>query len=96
MELNLARIMKGNKKGFYKYISRKRKTLENVGLLLNGAEDLVTKDMEEVKVLNVFFTLIFAGNTCLQQTRSLRPVEKSDISLRLRRIRLAHTLIPET
>ncbi|GAB0184094.1 mitochondrial enolase superfamily member 1 [Grus japonensis] len=59
--------MKDNKKGFYKYISSKRKTLENVGLLLNGAGDLVTKDMEEVKVLNIFFTLTFAGLNKLEK-----------------------------
>jgi len=29
--------MKGNKKGFYKSIGSRRKTRENVGLLLNGA-----------------------------------------------------------
>lgn len=36
MEVNLARDVKGNKKGFYKYINSKRKTRENLGLLLNG------------------------------------------------------------
>lgn len=38
-------------------------------LLLKWAEDSVTKDMEEVKVPNVFFTFIFTGQTCLQQTQ---------------------------
>ena len=42
MELNLAQDVKDNKKGFFKYISRKRKTGENVGLLLNGVGTLVT------------------------------------------------------
>ncbi|GAB0176869.1 mitochondrial enolase superfamily member 1 [Grus japonensis] len=37
LELNLARDVKDNKKGFFKYISSKRKTRENVGLLLNEA-----------------------------------------------------------
>lgn len=31
MELNLARNVKDNKKGFYKYIGDRRKTTENVG-----------------------------------------------------------------
>ncbi|KAK4826229.1 hypothetical protein QYF61_006270 [Mycteria americana] len=70
MELNLARIMKDNKKGFYKYISSKSKTLEHGGLLLNGAKDLVTKDMEKDKVLNVFFILIFAGEVLEDQSKS--------------------------
>lgn len=34
LELNLSRSVKDNKKGFFKYIS-KRKTGENMGLLLN-------------------------------------------------------------
>ncbi|GAB0199636.1 mitochondrial enolase superfamily member 1 [Grus japonensis] len=44
--------MKGNKKGFYEYINSKRKIGENVGLLLNGAGDLVTKDTAKANVLN--------------------------------------------
>ncbi|GAB0209695.1 mitochondrial enolase superfamily member 1 [Grus japonensis] len=35
LELNLAGDVKDNKKGFFKYISSKRKTRENVGPLLN-------------------------------------------------------------
>ncbi|KAK4807097.1 hypothetical protein QYF61_018438 [Mycteria americana] len=49
MELNLARDVKGNKKGFYKYIGDKRKARENVGPLLNEAGDLVTQDMEKAE-----------------------------------------------
>jgi len=33
LELNMARDVKGNKKGFYKHISSRRKTSENVGLI---------------------------------------------------------------
>lgn len=39
--------VEGDNKGFYRYIKSKRKTRENVGLLLRGAGDMVTKDMEE-------------------------------------------------
>lgn len=35
LELNLARAMRSNKKGFYKYICCKRKMKEGVGPLLN-------------------------------------------------------------
>ena len=35
LELNLARDVKDNKKGFFKYISSKGQTRENVGPLLN-------------------------------------------------------------
>ncbi|KAK4826502.1 hypothetical protein QYF61_009763 [Mycteria americana] len=37
LESNLTQDLKGNKKGFFKYISSKRKTRETVGPLLNGA-----------------------------------------------------------
>ena len=46
MELNLASDVRGNEKGFYRYIRSKRKTRENVGLLLNAARDVVTKRVE--------------------------------------------------
>lgn len=40
--------MQGNKKAFNRYVSSKRKTWKNVGLLLNGSGHLVPKD----KVVN--------------------------------------------
>lgn len=46
MELNLARDVKGNEKGFCKYISDKRKTRENVDPLLNETGDLMTLNIE--------------------------------------------------
>jgi len=42
LELKLARDVKNNKKGFFKYISSKRKTRDNVGPLLNEVGVLVT------------------------------------------------------
>lgn len=36
-ELNFTRDVKGSKKGFYKYVSSKRKMKEYASLLLNGA-----------------------------------------------------------
>ena len=59
LELNLARGMKSNKKGFYRFMSSKIKTMENVGPLLNGTGDLVLKDMEKSEVLSDFFTSVF-------------------------------------
>lgn len=47
--------MKGKKKGFYKYISDKRKTVETVGYLQKETGDLVTWDMEKAEVLHDFF-----------------------------------------
>ena len=53
--MNLDKDIKHNKKGYYKYLNDKRKTRENVGLLLRETEDMVTWDSEKDKVLNVFF-----------------------------------------
>ena len=63
LELNLARDVKGNKKGFY--ISIKRKTRENVGPLLNGAGPTLTEDTVKAEVLNAFFASVFSGKTGL-------------------------------
>ena len=51
LELNLARDVNDDKKGFFKYNSRKRKTGENFGLLLNRTCALVTKDMEKTELI---------------------------------------------
>ncbi|GAB0189216.1 mitochondrial enolase superfamily member 1 [Grus japonensis] len=61
MELNLARDVKDNKKGFFYFISSKRKTRENVGLLLNEVDTLVTEDTEKVELLNAFFASVFTA-----------------------------------
>lgn len=42
--MNLSRHVKGNMKGFCKYINKR--TEENVSVLLNEAGDLLTKDSE--------------------------------------------------
>jgi len=54
VELNLARNAKGNKKIFYRYISDRRKTRENVDPLHKKMEDLVIWDMEKAEVLDFF------------------------------------------
>jgi len=61
--------MEDNSKGFYRCIRSKRKTGEKTGLLLNWGGALVTKDMEMAKLLGAFFTLVFTGSTCLQQSQ---------------------------
>ena len=62
--------VKGNKKGFYKYISSKRKSRENTGLLLNVAGDVMTKDMEKAETLHALFASIFTGMTDLQESQA--------------------------
>jgi len=44
-----------NKRDFYKYVSDRRKTKENVSPLWKEAGDLVTRDVEKAEVLNNFF-----------------------------------------
>ncbi|GAB0190077.1 hypothetical protein GRJ2_001473000 [Grus japonensis] len=67
IEISLARAVKDNKKSFYRYVSDKRRTRENVGLLRNETGDLVTQDMEKAEVLNDFFASVFTGK-CLSHT----------------------------
>ena len=76
--MNLVGDVKRNKKDL-KYTGNKRKTRGNVGLLLNGAGDLVTKDMEKAGVLGAFFALDFTGKTSLQQSQNPETREKSGI-----------------
>ncbi|GAB0209007.1 mitochondrial enolase superfamily member 1 [Grus japonensis] len=66
-ELNLARDVKDNKKSFYRYVSDKRRTRENVGPFQNERGDLVTQDMEKAEGLNDFFASVFTGK-CLSHT----------------------------
>jgi len=53
------RDVKDNNKGFHKYICSRRTVRENVGLLLDGTGDLVTKNMEKSKLFSAFFTSVF-------------------------------------
>jgi len=59
LELNLGRNVKGNKKGFYKYMNSKGKTRENVSGLLNRAGELVTNDMEKAAVVSASCASVF-------------------------------------
>lgn len=61
MELNLARNVKNNKKGFYSYIGQKRQATESKPPLANEKGELATTDMEKDEVLNEFFASVFIG-----------------------------------
>lgn len=62
----LVRNVRG-KKGYHKYISTKRKTRENVELLLNGAGNVLIKETEKAKALNAYFASIFTSKTTVLQ-----------------------------
>ncbi|GAB0188754.1 mitochondrial enolase superfamily member 1 [Grus japonensis] len=67
IEISLDRDVKDNKKSFYRYVSDKRRTRENVGPLQNETGELVIQDMEKAEVLNDFFASVFTGK-CLSHT----------------------------
>ncbi|GAB0183447.1 mitochondrial enolase superfamily member 1 [Grus japonensis] len=70
IELNLARDIKDNKKSFYRYVSVKRKTRENVGPLQNETGDLVTQDVEKAEVLNNLFASVFTSKRLSHTTQA--------------------------
>ncbi|CAM4639936.1 unnamed protein product [Lepidochelys kempii] len=70
MELQLARDVKSNKKGFFRYVSNKKKVKESVGPLLNEGGNLVTEDVEKANELNAFFASVFT-NKVSSQTAAL-------------------------
>ncbi|KAK4827894.1 hypothetical protein QYF61_022317 [Mycteria americana] len=62
MELNLARDAKNNNKGFYRYVSQKRKAKESIPTVMSKTGKLVTMDEEKAEVLSNFFASVFTGN----------------------------------
>lgn len=70
--MNLVKDVKGNEKGFYKYLNSKRKTRETWACCgLTGAVALVTQGMEKAELLNTLFTLFFTSRTSLQKSKDL-------------------------
>ncbi|CAM5174769.1 unnamed protein product [Natator depressus] len=66
LELQLARDVKSNKKGFFRHVSNKKKVKESVGPLLNEGGNLVTEDVEKANVLNAFFASVFTNKVSSQ------------------------------
>ena len=69
LEFNLARDVK-KKKGFFNYISSKRKTRDNAGLLLNEVGVLVTEDTEKAELLSAFFASVFSAKAGTQESQA--------------------------
>ncbi|CAM5131267.1 unnamed protein product [Natator depressus] len=68
LELQLARDVKSNKKGFFRYVSNKKKVKESVGPFLDEGGNLVTEDVEKANVLNAFFASVFTNKVSSQTT----------------------------
>ena len=70
LELNLAKVIKDNKKGFFKYVNSKRKTMENVAPLLSEGGVLVMGDAEKVEIPNAFFASVFSEKALPQESQT--------------------------
>ncbi|GAB0209860.1 hypothetical protein GRJ2_003451700 [Grus japonensis] len=64
--------VKDNKKGFFKYISSKRKARENVGPLLNEVGALVMEDTEKAELLNAAFASVFTAKADSQVSQTAK------------------------
>ncbi|GAB0205877.1 mitochondrial enolase superfamily member 1 [Grus japonensis] len=92
--------VKGNQKGFFKYISSKRKTRENVALLLNEVGALVMEDTEKAELLNAFFasgpqetqTLEVGGKVCRKEELPL--VEEDQVREHLGKLDIHKSMHP--
>ncbi|PKK34045.1 INO80 complex subunit C [Columba livia] len=76
LELNLAKDIKDNKKGFFKYISSKRKVRENVGPLLIGVGAMLMDDRKKAELLNAAFAAIFTAKTSPRVSQTLGAGDK--------------------
>ncbi|KFZ51818.1 hypothetical protein N338_12594, partial [Podiceps cristatus] len=73
MELNLARDVKNNKKGSYRYTGQKSQAKESVPPLVNEKGELAVIDVEKAEVLNEFFASVFSGSQDSQNSQVPEP-----------------------
>ena len=74
VELNLARDVKDNKKGFYRYIDRRRHSKESVPPLTKGNGELASSDTEKAEVLNECFASVFTGGQASRVCQDHEPL----------------------
>ena len=74
MKLNLARDVKDNKKGLYRYIDRKRHAKESVPPLMKGNGELASSDIEKAEVLSECFAAVFTGCQASHVCQDLEPL----------------------
>ncbi|KAK4824531.1 hypothetical protein QYF61_016111 [Mycteria americana] len=76
LELNLATVVRDNKKCFYKHINNKKRAKENLPPFLDAGGDIATRDEEKDEVLNAFFASVFNSQTGYPQ--GIQPPELED------------------
>lgn len=54
LELTAAKVVSDNKKGFFRYVNSKRKSKENIRLILYEDGHLAIKDEEKAEAFNSF------------------------------------------
>lgn len=64
LELKLASVVSGNKKGLFRYDSNMRKSKENIGPILVEDGHLTNKGEVKVEVFNAFFSSLFSAIWC--------------------------------
>ena len=74
MELNWVRDVKDNKKGFHRYIGRRRQSKESVPPLTKGNGELASSDTEKAEVLNECFASVFTGGQASHIRQDHKPL----------------------
>ena len=74
MELKLARDVKDNKKGFYRYIGRRRQAKESVPPLMKGNGELASSDIEKAEELSECFASVFIGGQASHVCQNHEPI----------------------
>ena len=74
MELNLVRDVKDNKKGFYRYIDRRRQAKESIPHLIKGNGKLASSGIEEAEVLSECFASVFTGGQAARVCQDHEPL----------------------
>ena len=74
MELNLAKDVKDNKKGFYRYIGRRRQGKESVPSLMKSNGELASSDTDKAEVLSECFASVFMGGQASRVCQDHEPL----------------------
>ena len=67
LELNLATVVRDNKKCFYKYVNSKKNPKENIYPVTDTEGNVASRDEEKAEVLNAFFASVFNRETSYPQ-----------------------------